>query len=113
MEGRAVARASVVRLSEDARAFLRASFRDELRSRTGVLALVASVLVAAIVLGALYTRSEREARDEKERAATITKTLLSARGQPQSKVASSIEELVAAKHACERELARCSGDAGP
>ncbi len=109
--GRAIARAGTVRLSDDARALLRASARDELRGRIGVLSLLASVVLAGVVLAWAYRSSEREAEDEKERAAQISRTLLAAKNTPKSQVEKAIEDLLAQKNACEKELARC-GDGG-
>ncbi|HEY8077460.1 MAG TPA: protein kinase [Labilithrix sp.] len=112
-DGRAVARSNAVRLSDDARALLRASARDELRGRVGVFALLGSVLAAGVVLAWVYSSSERETQAEKERAAEISRTLIAAKKMPKSAVEKAIEDLLQKNNACEKELAKCGVDGGP
>ncbi|HSO33747.1 MAG TPA: hypothetical protein VLT33_14540, partial [Labilithrix sp.] len=118
-EARALLTARARMLSDDARSYVRASRRSELRSVTGVVGLAASVFVAAGVLGVVYWQSDRETRAEKAAAerektevAKITQTLLEAANRTPAQRDRDIEQMVQAKHACEKQLARCSGDAG-
>jgi hypothetical protein len=111
-DGRAVEAAGVVGLSADARELLRASRRDEIRSRVGIIGFASSIGVAAVVLGTVYASSARDTREEKEQAAAITRTILDARNHPKSEVAKKMEDLVSQKFACERELAKCTGRDG-
>jgi serine/threonine protein kinase len=106
-------------LSDEARAFVTASRRNEVRSSAGVIGLAGSVFVFAIILGLFYWQSAKETRAEKLAAehektevAKITKTLVQAANRPKTDRERDVEEMVTAKHACEKELARCTGDAG-
>ncbi|MDB5213819.1 MAG: uncharacterized protein JWO86_1746 [Myxococcaceae bacterium] len=106
-------------LSPDARTFVAASRRNELRASAGIIGLASSVFVAAALLGVVYWESTRESRaaqrraeDEKVELAKITQTLIDARNRPPSQQQRDIQELLMDKRACEKELARCTGDAG-
>ena len=118
-EARALGKSRRAMLSDDASAFVHASRKNELRSSAGVLGLASSVFVFALVLGILYWDSERETRaakraanQEKVEVAKITKTLLDARARPRTQQEKDIEQLVVAKHACEKQLQQCGLDAG-
>jgi serine/threonine protein kinase len=106
-------------LTPEAQAFIAASRRNELRASAGIVGLASSVFVAAAVLGVVYWESSRESRAAQARAETekvelakITQTLIDARNRPASQQQRDIEELLINKRACEKELARCTGDAG-
>jgi serine/threonine protein kinase len=106
-------------LSPEAHAFVAASRRNELRASAGIIGLASSVFVAAAILGVVYWESSRESRAAQARAETekvelakITKTLIDARNRPPSQQQLDIQELLMAKRACEKDLARCTGDAG-
>jgi serine/threonine protein kinase len=118
-EARALSDSRRSMLSDDARTFVTASRRNEVRSSAGVIGLAGSVFVFAIILGLFYRESAKETRAEKLAAerektevAKITKTLVEAANRPKTERERDIEEMVIAKHACEKELARCTGDAG-
>jgi hypothetical protein len=118
-DARALAASRARMLSDGARTFVAASRKNELRSSAGVIGLLASVLVLALVLGFAYWVSERDARAaqraadrEKIEVAKITKTLIASRDRPKSKQEQDIEEMLQEKRTCEKELARCTGDAG-
>lgn len=117
-EARALAGARRAMLSAEAHAFVTASRRNELRSSAGVVGLVGSVFVFAVILGLFYWDSAKETRikkleaeREKTEVARITKVLVEAASRPATQREKDIEEMVMAKHACEKQLARCT-DAG-
>jgi hypothetical protein len=56
--------------------------------------------------------AQRAADREKIEVAKITKTLIASRDRPKSKQEQDIEEMLQEKRTCEKELARCTGDAG-
>ncbi|MDB4935117.1 MAG: uncharacterized protein JWP87_2089 [Labilithrix sp.] len=118
-DARALASSRATMLSENAKTFVATSRNNALRSSAGVIGLLASVFVLASVLGLAYWESERDARAaqraaerEKVEIAKITKTLIAAQNRPKSQQQQDIEEMLVAKRACEKELARCTGDAG-
>jgi hypothetical protein len=112
-DARALVRSRTVPLGGDALALVKASQRRALRSTLGIVALASSVFIGAIVLFSLYWLSERETRLEQEQAKAITRSLVATRNQPESKIAKDIENLVAAKHECEKQLAKCTGAPAP
>jgi hypothetical protein len=120
-EARALGKSRRAVLSENASTFIAASRKNELRSSAGVIGLASSVFVFALVLGILYWDSERETRaaklaanKEKVEVAKITKTLMDARARPRNQQEKDLEDLVIAKHACEKQLAQCVVvDGGP
>lgn len=106
-------------LSPEAHAFVAASRRNELRASAGIIGLASSVFVAAAVLGLVYWESSRESRAAQARAETekvelakITQTLIDSRNRPPSQQQRDIQELLMAKRACEKDLVRCTADAG-
>jgi hypothetical protein len=118
-DARALAASRASMLTDNARTFVSASRKNELRSSAGVIGLLLSVFVLAAVLGFAYWISDRDARaaklaadQEKVEVAKITKTLVASRNRPKSQQEQDIQEMLVAKRACEKELARCSGDAG-
>lgn len=115
-DAQSLRRGTRVKLTPDASAFVEASRRDQRRAWGGLAALVASVLLGAAVLGAFYihdTRAaERRADAEKEAALRLVAVMSATRNKPQEQRAREVEDLVKKKHACEKQLARCSGDAG-
>jgi len=117
-EARALAAARPALLSAPALGFVQASRRNVLRSTSGIVGLTASVFVAAVVLGIVTWDAERQARTarvaaehEKTEIAKITQTFVEASKRPPEQRARDLTELVQAKHACEKQLARCA-DAG-
>ena len=119
-DARALSASRRTLLSPDARTFIAASRRNVLRSSAGVIALASSVFVFAGILALVYWDSTRESRaaqraaeDEKVELAKITQTLIDARNRPVSQQQRDIQDLLQSKRACEKELARCTGDAGP
>ena len=106
-------------LSAEAQAFVAASRRNELRASAGIIGLASSVFVAAAVLGVVYWESSRESRaaqaraeTEKVKLAKITQTLIDARNRPPSQQQRDIQQLLVEKRVCEKDLARCTADAG-
>lgn len=115
-DARALPRAARARLSPDARAFVTASTNDQRRGAAVVVSATLVVLIGLAVLGRLYVVDTRaaEARSEqqKQEAFKVMKVLAEARDEPKAQRAREIEELLMNKRACEKELARCTGDAG-
>jgi hypothetical protein len=115
LRGRRLAEARALResaLSEDARAFLAASRRHDLRYRTSLFVLIGAVLGAAGLFVVVYLREQRAAEAEKQVAREFTETLLQAKNTPETQRAQELQQLVRDKHACERALSVCTGDAG-
>ena len=117
-DARATHRSRPRMLTDDASAFVAVSRKNELRSSAGVIGLTASVFVFAAVLAVFYWQSAREtesakqaANQEKVEVAKITKTLINSRNRTKTQQEKDIEEMLVAKHACEKELAACT-DAG-
>jgi eukaryotic-like serine/threonine-protein kinase len=104
------------RLSAEARAFVAASTKSERRATAGVITGASVVLVGLGVLGGLYVRdtrtADRRSEAQKQEAFKVMKVLSAARDEPAAARAAEIENLVVEKHACEKELATCRGDAG-
>ncbi len=118
-DARALESARGTLLSPEAKAFVAASRKNELRTSVGIISLASSVFVFAAILAGVYWQSTRESRiaqrraeEEKVELAKITQTLIDARNRPPSQQQRDIQQLVIEKHACERQLARCEGDAG-
>jgi serine/threonine protein kinase len=118
-EARSLSSSHRTLLSPEAKTFVAASRKNELRASAGVIGLTSSVFVLAAILGLVYWNSTRESRvaqrdaeREKVELAKITQTLIDARNRPPSQAQREVEEMVAEKHACEKQLARCTADAG-
>ena len=92
--------------------FLDASRAADLRGRAGVYVLIGSVLAGAFVFALLYVDTRRQAEAEKKVAKAFTATLSSARSAPESARAKEFSSIIAQRHACEKALMRCTGDAG-
>src|SRR5690606_10634303 len=90
-----------------------ASRRFAVRRVAGVVTLLLSIAFAGLTFAFLYLRAERETQAEKEAARTLAEKLAesSRLGDPQRQ--RELRTLVEQKHACEKALARCQGDAGP
>ena len=119
-DARAISSSRRTLLSPDAKTFITASRKNELRASAGIIGLTSSVFVFAVILALVYWDSTRESRaaqraaeHEKVELAKITQTLIDARNRPPSQAQREIQEMLVEKHACERQLARCTADAGP
>lgn len=93
-------------LSANARAFVEASRRAEARGVTGIVVLVASVIIGLGVLFVLYRTLERDAREKERRAEEFASTLKKTQDTPESERVRAIKKLIEEKNACERELER-------
>lgn len=102
----------LVPLSPEARTYVAASRRFAIRRVAGVVALVLSIAFAGVTFAFLYFRAERETQAEKEAARTLAEKLAqsSRLGDPQRQ--RELATLLEQKHACEKALSRCMGDAG-
>lgn len=119
-DARALAATRRTLLSPEAKAFIAASRKNELRAAVGIISLASSVFVFGVILALVYWNSTRESREaqraaehEKVELAKITQTLIDARNRPPSQQQRELEELIVAKHSCEKHLAECAADAGP
>jgi hypothetical protein len=103
-----------VRLSDGARGFITTSRRAEARGVTGVIALVSVVMIGLGVLFGLYRMLQHDAREKERAAEALAARLRDSRQTPEAERAAAVQALLQEKHACEKELRRCTGaqDAG-
>jgi hypothetical protein len=102
-------------LSDDAKSFVRASRRWELRSRTGIVALVGVVFVALGVFTYAYLLEHRDTEKEKNEARAIAKALVESKKLQSAEGERAVAKLIQDKTACEKERASLRagcGDAG-
>lgn len=115
-EARALQSLARARLSTDARAFVSASTRSDRRAAAVVVTAASVVLVGLGLLGGLYVHdtkaADQRAEQQKQEAFKVMKVLTEARDQPQAERIREVEGLVAKEHACQKELAKCTDDAG-
>jgi hypothetical protein len=103
-------------LSDDARRFVGASRRWELRTRGGVIALVLALSLGGLVLFGLYSRAERETEIEKNQARAVARAMIESKKLQSDEGQRAVTKLIEDKTACEKERAKLRaecGDAGP
>ncbi len=95
-----------VPLSNEARAFLSAFRRADVRGRTGVIALMVLFVAGGPTMCWSYQSAESQTLAEKRDAMEFVQEIARARDTPEVKRARAIEELHKSKAACEHEVER-------
>jgi serine/threonine protein kinase len=91
-------------VSPAAHTFVEASRRAERRGITGIVALVASVVIGLGTLFVLYQMLERDAREEQKKAEQFASALKKTGDTPESERVKAVKKLLEEKNACERQL---------